>query len=93
MAGMQQEKEIRRKMNKDPQKIRVIYYTGSNTFEACFIGSVKVFESIIEQWQSVGNAFVEWEGRLNDIDSNAARFVVRRDAIVLVDSLSVNGLS
>ena len=73
-------------------KVRVTYDTGSSTYEAFSICSAAVFESIIDQWKDISNSFVEWSGRLNDIDSNVSRIVIRRDAIVAIDGMEVNGI-
>ena len=79
-------------MSKEIIKIRVIYNTGSSTFESNFVASYSVYEQLLEDIKDVSLDWVTFKGKINDIDGNAVGFAVKREDISSIDYIRANGI-
>jgi len=73
--------------------ISMVYDAGSSNYKAEFVAEHKVYLEIIQQWKDVANQFVEFKGRVNDINSNIVNYCIKRDAIICIDCMFVDGLT
>lgn len=76
----------------DVVKIKVIYNTGSGSYEASFVASYSVYGRLVEDLKDVSLIWVIVKGKINDIDNNAVEFAIKRDDISSVDCIRVNGI-
>lgn len=49
-------------------------------------------KAVIEDIKLSSMVWIEWAGRLNDIDSNKSEFCVRSEEIISADIITVNSL-
>ena len=73
-------------------KIKIIYNTGSSTYEGNIITSYDIFREIRHELEDVSIDWISIIGTLNDVDNNAMEYFIRRDSICSIDCLKVNGM-
>ena len=74
----------------DEEQVKLCVSTQKTNYTCvCFYKQAKV---VIEEVKNPAAIWIQWSGRVNDIDSNESEFCIRSEEIVSVDIIAANNL-